>query len=593
MATLPTTPTFTIPISIKGRAQRTFKLVGFGLKTVFTTKISGKLVVRQKTAPIDCDPFGIQPWPVTPPKPDPNEPDVRFKETDGIYVPLPTDFIEDIHEALVSNGIKVRDFAYPVGRARHTNPTHPQSMALDKTSEEDKSGQEKQTDNAIPSSPENAPMPSLSPTWTEPHPCLRPLMKRKWDGVLEIPTPEKPYIPVYETHRIPGWWDQAAAIAEHDYRLSENPRTVPIMGITTRRLLTLSPNLVDLSRYDPMDFEELRRYDRRIVCMLMNGFEPRPWRAIHHPNWVPSAANRARMREAPVTVRTWQTWDAKLQRTLLNNMVKQKMEDDEWEEAQLRKLAMENKENHSNGLTPENPQFFDRIDRDWVTLRQRIDVWERRMDSAQSAHDYTNRAMLVKDLREYDLAQQRPDADADAVGDVDVDMADAPSESAPPHLFIPGQDNHHELPPFPVWGPNAPYYEGDNYRALTSAPTGKTINEYAAELSDLSRYSATADPWHPAPDGKVRDYLASNSYFDHPFFYNKMDGERLSIACLTDSGSEQSESEDEEDEDEDEAPPPPLPRKRRIDEVESGRGEEGAAAVNEGDGTPDRKRVKR
>jgi hypothetical protein len=122
---------YTIPVSVKTRAQRTLKLVGFGFKSFLTTKVSGKLIVRKKVNAGDVTQSGILPWRVTPPKPHPKMPkQPPVEAAEGLYKAMPTDWPEDLHQNLVSNGIKVRDFAYPATRVGHTKPIDPLPMAI-------------------------------------------------------------------------------------------------------------------------------------------------------------------------------------------------------------------------------------------------------------------------------------------------------------------------------------------------------------------------------------------------------------------------------------------------------------------------------
>ncbi|KAJ7507085.1 hypothetical protein B0H11DRAFT_1970169 [Mycena galericulata] len=575
-------PSFSIPISVKRRAQRTVKVVGFGFKSVLTTTIPGKLVIRRKVAPVDFEPFGIQPWDVTPPKP-PNVPEVPPAVDGGWWVPVAADYPEEIHETLVSAGIKVRDFAYPTTRVGHTTPIHPKPMSFVKNEDAKSANQKEQTVDDIPASPENAPMPCVSSTWTEPHQCLRPLLKRKWDGILEGPSPEKPYRRVYELHRIPSWFDQAGALLEVEYRLSQKPRTLPIHGQITRRLLTLSPHLIDVSRLDEMDLEELRRYDQRIVWQLANGIEPYPWRAVHHPNWTPSPANRELLLKAGID--HMQTRDREHQKGLLTEMLKTTMTEQLWEEEQLKECRLGNWAcAQVEGLNPEGTDGYDVVDDEWLTLRQRLTIFARRMESAQAQPRYPRYVKLLKGLREYELAQKRLMSSDD-----DVDMADIypanPSEAKPRPPFTPGQENC-VIPPFPIWGPNAPWTD---YQSLSSTPTDKTINEYAAELS---RCPVDPSPWPLPPDGKIRDYIvwAPPGHYATPFEYSKLDGNRRSVACPTDYTDYGSESGWDDDSEDDE--PAPSPRKRGIDEVEQSQEEEGNDEAREGDGAPSRKRVR-
>ncbi|KAJ7472131.1 hypothetical protein FB451DRAFT_1471379 [Mycena latifolia] len=168
---------------------------------------------------------------------------------------LPAD-VTEIYYTLVSSGIKVRDFAYAPNQIGHLNPVDeidPGSL----TYLENYYARLKDPPPPIPD--------HYSRQWTETDPRLMPpqpvLMS---NHPVQVPTPDAPFVPLYPTHRITSKFHQRDAMLEHDYRLSEDPRTRPIRGITSRRLLALGPGWVDLSRYAQMDINALWEYD----CIL-------------------------------------------------------------------------------------------------------------------------------------------------------------------------------------------------------------------------------------------------------------------------------------------------------------------------------------
>ncbi|KAJ7130398.1 hypothetical protein C8R44DRAFT_731924 [Mycena epipterygia] len=563
-----------IPISVKRRTQRTLKLVGFGLKSVLTTKVPGRLVIRKKRDAREHHASGLLPWKVTPPLNTPIPPPSEKPSKNVEWLPA-TVHTEEVHQDLVSRGIKVRDFAYPAARVGHTAPCYHSPMAV----------LEKSEAKGIPSCVETAPLPSISMNWTEPHPALRPLPKREWEGTLQVPTTDKPYSQVYETHRIPGWFDQAAALGEHDFRLSQNPRTMPIRGLTTRRLLTLSPHLVDLERYDEIDLEDLRRYDRSIVFHLMHGIEPYPWRAVHHPTWTPSAEDRQKM--TTMAKLMWTEADGQDQIGFLSEFMKRKYEDDTWEQEQLLQCARENMQNRLVAATTSHLSIFDRVDALGVTMRQRIAVWERRMDSDQSSPHYLDRAETAIDIEEFDAGRLGQDDGEDS--EMARPPVCLPSASWP---FTPGHVQR--LPPFPLWGPKAPH-DRENYYVSGGTPTDKVLNDYVAELS---RCTATPSPW-PAACARKHDYFAISGprRFPDVFWYAREDRSYArrdplhdedvaaeSVRELPQDYDSESES-DAETEVLEDAPAPA--RKRGIDEVDEVGNEEG-----EGGGAPSRKRAK-
>lgn len=454
--------------------------------------------------------------------------------------------------------------------------------------------------------------------WTEPHPALRPLPKREWEGTLQVPTTDEPYSPVYETHRIPGWFDQPAALGEHDFRLSQNPRSMPIRGLTTRRLLTLSPHLVDLERYDEIDLEELRRYDRTIIFHLMHGIEPYPWRAVHHPTWTPTAESRQKM--LAMANLMWTEADAQDQTGFLWEFFKRKHEDDTWEQEQVVKCARENMENGLVAATTSHLSIYDRVDALGVTMRQRIAVWEQRMDTDQASPHYLDRAETLIDIEEFDAGRLGQDA-SDEDSDMGRPPVCLPSATWP---FTPGAPVFLKpLPPFPLWGPHAPH-DRENYHVAGGTPTDKVLNDYVAELS---RCTAPPAPWPPACERK-HDYLALSGprRFPDVFWFAREDRSYArrdplhdedvvaeSERVLPEEYDGESDAETEVLEDAEEDAPAPA-RKRGIDEVDEVGNEEGAPSrkrakedapppaparkrgideVVEGEGAPSRKRARK
>ncbi|KAJ7151339.1 hypothetical protein C8R43DRAFT_1004866 [Mycena crocata] len=464
---------FTIPISVKGRTQRTLKFVGYGFKSMLTTKISGRLVIRKKAKNY---------FPPTGPLPTTTEcwkgghhQDWSAEHDRGWEPPVP-ELSEDIHADLVPLGIKVRDFAYPATRVGHQAPVDPRPMAW---SEEEKAKDPAKKD--IPDDPDVSPMPCVSMTCTKPHPSIRPLPKREWTGVLEPPTPENPYIPVYPTHRIPGWFEQSCALSEVEYRLSQTPRTYPICGSVTRRLLTLSPDLVDLTRYAEMDLEELRRYDRGIIWQGLNGIEPYPWRALHHPAWCPSPENRKLILEKSASA--FQAYDQHIQHSTFIEYGKERRYD-----------AVREQRRRAKAGSP-----YDQANRDGVTIRQFLADWERHMDTDLANPEYASNLEMMEGMKEYDLANADTDADTEMM-DVKTSVYTGPAVPWAPEM---GPELYERVPPTVVWGPNGGGYDG--YHLHSGTPTTKTLNEYLAELYPVSGVSA---PW-PAADaaGVKHDYF--------------------------------------------------------------------------------------
>ncbi|KAJ7700339.1 hypothetical protein B0H17DRAFT_1195753 [Mycena rosella] len=503
---------FTIPISVSNRTQRTLKLVGCGIKSILTTKVSGRLVIRKKASVNGFGAVGILPWGVTA---EPAPPPILQNVDNRSVVPAAVK-VEDLHAQLVSHGIKVRDFAYPANRVGHSKPVDPRPMAF---------VQEAESDKDIPLTPEETPMPCVSATGTEPHPAMLPLPKCKWRGSFKIPTLTRPYRAVYATHRIPSWFDQAAAVVEVEYRLSQNPRTVPIIGLTTRRLLTLSPDLVDLTRYAEMDLEELRRYDRRLVWGLLHGVEPYPWRAVHRRNWVPSAKTRAKMLKHLAGL--WREGDASMQKEYLHRLLTERAEDDAWEDEQLRRCTRENDE--LNLDMSEEAQAarseFDQIDPFGTTLRQCLEIWAQRMQSDEASVRYAENVRMLEKMRAFDAAQL-------SGGEAHKDAPVYDDEEMPDALPVPRGWPNTQIAPFPLWGPKAPY-DGAAYRAATAPPTDKDLHAYLAELVPTPAPSPASDPSsRPPPE----DYFiyASQMAFPSPFVYRNQKGCYVYLSAVSD-----------------------------------------------------------
>ncbi|KAJ6588183.1 hypothetical protein B0H19DRAFT_1098243 [Mycena capillaripes] len=474
------------PVSVKPHTQRTLKVVGGGLKAFFTTKVPGTLIIRKKKNAADLHCHRYIHWRRTPPVPDPSVPPPPDDSEDGAgkFKLMATVFPEDIHTDLVSNGIKVRDFAYPSNRVGHSTPVHPRPMALSPEGEAKAKN--------IPSCPDDAPMPSVSMTWQVPHPSLRPTPPPEDEIPWEAPTPEKPYVPIYETHRIPIEVNPVEYLLDVLHRLQQSPRTVPIRGEVTRRLLTNAPHLVDLSRYHEMDLEELRRYDRSIVWQLMNGIEPYPWYTDCHPSWVPS---EDKLKSLATGFKMLGGFDAFIQRSLLECGVKKRLEDDEWQRERLQELRLENEQKGIVwGRNEDHLSPFDRLtEPEGVTHRQFLRVWERRMDSDQADPQYAFRVAGLKLLNTLDAG----DAD-DEMTSMEVDPYDGVT---PP--FRLGQPEI-DIPPCQFWGPNAVW---DGYRLHSGKPSGKTLNEYLAEFS---RCVVEDSPWPPSPPKRKFDELSED-----------------------------------------------------------------------------------
>lgn len=342
-------------------------------------------------------------------------------------------------------------------------------------------------------------MPSISATWEVPHPCLRPVPKPE-ALPYPAPTPETPFCPVHATNRIPVPFSILGNLAQVACRLAQSPRTVPIRGMITRRLLTLSPHLVDLSQYHEMDLEELRRYDRRLVWGLLHGLEPYPWYPDRHPGYVPSAKMREALLEsqAPELARL----DADRQGGLLYHGYKTWQEDTVWETERLAQVRAENVRRGRVYHGPDDAHLheYDRImEAMGVSVRQYLEVWARRMESAAADPDYADKCETLERMRTYDrMCAPRPRRRAtDNDTDTDVEMAPAPTLTSDPYAGVPAPFQLgapvFEIPErLPYWGPDAVW---DGYRLHGGVPTGKTLNEYAAELSTC--VDDDGKPWPP------------------------------------------------------------------------------------------------
>ncbi|KAJ7172097.1 hypothetical protein C8R46DRAFT_138293 [Mycena filopes] len=457
----------TIPIPVKKRGQRTLKIVGFGLKALLTTRVSGKLVIRKKT-PADegrPPPQTGSPWQKTSNRSNPQRP------TRKLPVPRATDWAEDAHKNCVSHGIKARDFAYPATRVGHTNPFHRRPMTLSEE-EREKLGKEKAKE--IASTPVTAPMPSVAGSWEVPHPSLRPVARPPAVSP-KVPTPQKPFSPFYETHRIPVPFDQGYVLAVVIYRLAENPRTVPIRGSFTRRLLTLSPDMIDLSQYAEMDLEELRRYDRSIVWRLQHGIEPHPWYTVADSAWVPNANERALLLATyhlPIM-----SHDHATQSWVIDHATWEFRQDNLWQKERLEEARRE----HELARGEE--------DRDFTLLKHR--TWMRRrasdQDSKWSSYMKAKIPLMLRD----DWAANAGEGDNE-LDEVEMTKREVdPYEGVKPPwpLVCPPKS---VLKVGPYWGPNNVW---DRYRLYGGVPTGKTLGEYLAEMS--SRVD-DGSPW-PLP----------------------------------------------------------------------------------------------
>ncbi|KAJ7178160.1 hypothetical protein C8R46DRAFT_1075996 [Mycena filopes] len=479
------TMTFTISIPVKKRGQRTLRIVGGGLKALLTTRVSGKLVIRTRT-PADTGrpPPQTIPWQNTPQLPDPNVPTEEEPE-EGVQLPATaTDWGEDAHKNAVSHGVKVRDFAYPATCVGHTNPFHRRPWTLS-VEEIKKIGKEKAKE--IGYTPLTAPMPSVPRSWEVPHPSLRPVAEPPVDRNPKPPTPEKPFSPLYDTHRIPTPFNQPFAVAVVIYRLAENPRTVPIHGSITRRLLTLSPDMIDLSQYAEMDLEELRRYDRSIVWQLQHGIEPYPWYTETDSTWVPSADNAHERQFFAEQGRIVAKRDLGDQNMSFSHAYTMLCKDEQWEAERVNELRREHE--LAAGVV-----FRDEEEDPLLTADEWARVWMRRWESDQGSERFpglkSNIPLLLK--RDWDANVSEGDNELDEPEMLRRVFDPYAGVKPPWPLGFPPVQETLMGPVGPYWGPNNVW---DRYRLYGGVPTGKTLGEYLAVMS--SRVD-DGSPW-PLP----------------------------------------------------------------------------------------------
>ncbi|KAJ7291468.1 hypothetical protein C8J57DRAFT_1491948 [Mycena rebaudengoi] len=290
------TPYFSLPIAMDGAYQRTVKIHGSGISSVFTTTQPGTLVLRKRTVSDNPVPLDS----VAPPKPY------------ELVVP-PTQDVCDIKEVLDTHDIVVRDFYYPEAKyGHHGDQYRPNQFVGD------------EDDDRAPEFPRDVPpFPVVNLarqiTKEDADHRLLPIHVPLITEPLEIPTPDKPYKPIYPLHRIPAPFSYRMAQATHDYRLyHETPRRFPIPGIFTRRLLTLDPACVHLEKYDEMDVLALYEHDKAVMRMLRDGEEPYPW-------W---PATEGRDYFCEVTTEKVREMDVIATETLQNAFIMQEMADD-------------------------------------------------------------------------------------------------------------------------------------------------------------------------------------------------------------------------------------------------------------------------
>ncbi|KAF7319630.1 Monocarboxylate transporter [Mycena chlorophos] len=440
-----------IPIALPAHkhAQRTLKAVGRGLKSLLTTSVPGTLVIRKKTSGDTPPPPVLEPVQQAVP---------------GNPPVLATTWPEDNQAQLVKLGIKVRDFAYPVGRVGHTEPTNKSPLAQAKSQKHEEEDDEDDKAPTPPTCVEETPMPRVSMSWEHPHPLLRPNTD-----------------PNYETHRIPGLFSPIQAILEVEARLRQNPRTVPILGITTRRLLTLSPDLVDLSRYHEMDLEELRRYDRRMLFQVLNGIPPAPWKPLP-ANWVPTPARLQRAVHYDQLLRTYDVVDRLTQANILAAAFSKQLEDEQWMRGMLLEKAQQNAD--AGLLDPTNP-ILATLDR-WdtpdpschdVSTRQALEIWERRLDSGRAHPSYQ---LVVRHLKQLWAHDGRTPTNDEVVRRFALQQQHYAGVKPP---FVLGQEAC-EIPTTTYWGPDAVW---DDYRLAASTSVSElTLTQHLEHLSGMS-----------------------------------------------------------------------------------------------------------
>ncbi|KAJ6632117.1 hypothetical protein B0H10DRAFT_1976128 [Mycena sp. CBHHK59/15] len=273
-----------LPITVGKGPRRTFSVKAPGIRATLTTSISGFLLLRRKL--FDEIPVGVP-----------------YYRQPGIDPPLekgpapllhPVDLTE-IHNTLVSSGIKVQDFAYSPLKVGHRCPVDPDACLPTKEGLEHMAERRKTLPaNAADPLP---PYPMSDAEWEPTDPRILPNNPPPIrTGPVVVPT-DTPFERIYPTHRITARFDPVAGVREHDFRLSQYPRTYPIRGRTTRRLLTLAPGWVDLSQYTEADFDELRRYDAILLRQSLTEEGVYPWVTIGGWSDPPTAEDRASMQE--------------------------------------------------------------------------------------------------------------------------------------------------------------------------------------------------------------------------------------------------------------------------------------------------------
>ncbi|CAK5278652.1 unnamed protein product [Mycena citricolor] len=571
----------TIPISVRPGAQRTLTAVGRGIKAILQTAVSGRLIIRPKrpeerlaiekrTAGNQKEVEGRDTEETVVTEEDhgegeksdeiPDDTEVYMKsEIAGWYTPPPTpgarwpasavtapsvwpnfattEPVDEIHQTLVELGIKVRDFAYPSHCVARTDPLAPEPMKL-------LSGE---TSPLVPT-PD---IPRQGTPWEPPHPSLRPLPEssalkirdalcKKYD----VPMLKPARVPMYETHRIPAPFSPVQIVMYIEGRLSQTPRTIPILGMYTRRLLSISPFLVDLSRYHEMDLEELRRYDARILRRAVEaGIEPYPWKVVGVPHgWAPSPEWQDLLALVGRTdIEEW--YDPQTQGTLLTTFIQERRKDDLWENEELDSLAAENA---GHGLSPgkyltsptsssqkasldpdtvkrfvEHPdtteasEYFrdvraelDLVNEDMLTGRQKILTWFKRRDSyVPEGPEFDYLSDLVLLLGHVDRAARLP-----------AEVPDGPDVRALTRQFYPGMrtpfipgltDPYGDVVAY--WGPDAVW---DLYRMFAAPPPtepGKTLNHYLETYSTITT-SATPIVTAVTDDSFLMNSISSNVY---------------------------------------------------------------------------------
>ncbi|KAF7293089.1 hypothetical protein MIND_01208300 [Mycena indigotica] len=435
-------------------------------------------------------------------------------------------------------GIKVRDFAYPSDRVGHVDPTysHPLVAAVAEEAEdqeqekpgttvqdEQMAADEKDNDSSPellqdtfinteddyatlldgeadeegesgpPARVEDTPMPRIPETWEMPHPLLRPVTYQPPHyPPHHVPSPQDPIY--YDTHRLPGHFSPILGVVEVEYRLSQQPRTVPILGLTTRRLLTISPDLVDLSRYQEMDLEELRRYDRRLLFQLMNGIKPPRWRC-YPLGWAPTPENRAVMVKVANIWKSFTVYDDTVQKAILQHAWQQAQEDTEWMNQEMERRGQENID--AGLLDPANPALAELHDYDIpserrcnLSIRQWLELWERRLDTGASYPTYPALVEQLKLLWKFDGRTPHNDDIVARQYMRELLYADV---KAP---FVPGQLKV-ELPPCQYWGPDAVW---DDYRLEGAQRISKlTLMEHIEQLTGQTVEEAVAADPHAIP----------------------------------------------------------------------------------------------